>query len=316
MNSIKAVFHIFWRRKVFIFLGGLVGLTLSFAYLAISAPRYTSTMLIAPATHGVSNLSDASSRNLSIAGTLFGSAQGTDFVRVMALMHSQVVAARLEENYHVIRQLYPNLWDEERSQWRKPNNPISRLSQWLNRIFDRPEWRAPDAEFLAQKFAKDIHIEQSENKGVYWVTYTARTPELAQMVLEKTYEQAELMARGEALKAASAYVAYLDDELRKATQQAAKQGLTDLYIQQEQRKMVLSADVPFAADLVAPPVLSQKPAGLPPLLILLFGAAAGGVVIFGLFLFLSRSSEGDEVATQDELHTDRHFQHFSEHSKS
>jgi hypothetical protein len=114
---------------------------------------------------------------------------------------------------------------------------------------------------------------------------------LAHEVLETAYNEAEQIARQDALKAATGYVTYLENELKFASNNEAKNGLIQLYVQQEQRKMVLSADVPFASDVVSAPTRPLRPGGPSPMVLLLIGALAGAGIFFGIAVYRSQSKE-------------------------
>jgi len=293
MRKMKSFVATLWQRKLSIIFGGFVGLVLGGLYLAIVPPKYTSTMMITAATHGVGSLSDSAGRSTSLAGSLFGAAANPDFTLILALMHSEAIAESLQSKYQVLQKLHPEQWDNETKQWRRSHSLISTASQRLNVLFGRPESQPPNAESLTVELAKGIRIEQSENKGIYTVTFTAKDPTLAHDVLEEVYAEAENIARHDALKVASAYVSYLESELKFASNEETKRGLVELYVQQEQRKMVLSADAPFAADIVSAPTVPLRPSGPSPSVLLLISVLAGAALFSAIAIYRSSPEEGD-----------------------
>jgi uncharacterized protein involved in exopolysaccharide biosynthesis len=293
MALIKPALATLWHRKFLIVSGAICGLVAGGAYLTTTTPKYTSTMLIAASTHGVSSISESLGRNIPLASTLFGSAANPDFTRILALLHSEDMAATLQADYLILQQLHPGQWDAETKMWRQPNGLLSRLSQYLNGIFGRPKWQPPSGDTLAKELSKAIKITQSDNKGVYIVSFSANDPMLAHDVLKESFTEAEKIARQGALKAASAYVSYLENEMQFATNIETRKGLTDLYVQQEQRKMTLSADLPFAADIVNAPTVPQRPDGLSPLLLLVASMVGGAAVFFGIGVYRPTPAQND-----------------------
>lgn len=232
-----------WCREArFWIAGGLLsGLVVTLLWVTLAVPQYRITMLVGPTTRtGTPDISALFPENASFALEYvlrsFGPGDSSDFMRFEAILRGPSVAARLLEN----QTLSKGLMDDRR--W----------SFAPHRDFE-------SAAVMAAYLQKNIRVEPSGNTPMRKVTYFHNDPAFGQRFLMTLYGTADGMIRQEIREKAAARIIWLNETLRTANDPDHRRMLANLLREQEQVKMILALNEPFAAMMAEPPAVSVKP---------------------------------------------------------
>ncbi len=232
-----------WCREARFWMAGgfLIGLAVALLWVTLAVPQYRITMLVGPTTRtGTPDISALFPENASFALEYvlrsFGPGDSSDFMRFEAILRGPSVATRLLEN----RTLSSGLMDDRR--W----------SFAPRRDFE-------NAAVLAAYLQKNIRVEPSGNTPMRKVTYFHNDPAFGQRFLMTLYGTTDSLIRQEIREKAAARIIWLNETLRTTNDPDHRRMLANLLMEQEQVKMILALNEPFAAMMAEPPAVSAKP---------------------------------------------------------
>lgn len=237
-----------WEERLF--LGLLVGLftALAVIYSLVLLPKYTATMLIGHVT-SVENPGGSSASGLGGAISLFGkNRDDPKYNLFLELIKTQDFAASLERKYHLI-ETAPK---EER----------------LRQI--------GDVEALLHSVATATDSET----GITKLTVQLRNKAFAKNVLEMIYNEGNEAVRRIDTQRAKSFADYIESRFKNETNRSLQDALGSLLITQERFLMVTRVDLPYAAQRLDGPNVSNRPTSPRRFLII----AIGLVVSFALGL--------------------------------
>lgn len=232
-----------WCREARFWIAGgfLVGLVSALLWIVVAIPQYRITMLVGPTTRtGTPDISalfpENSSYALEYVLRSFGPGDSSDFMRFEAILRGPSVAARLLEDQTLSR----GLMDDRR--W----------SFAPHRDFEK-------AAVLSSYLQKNVRIESSGNTPMRKVTYFHHDPVFGQRFLMTLYGTTDSLIRQEIREKTAARIIWLNETLRTTNDPDHRRMLANLLMEQEQVKMILALNEPFAAMMAEPPAVSAKP---------------------------------------------------------
>lgn len=230
------------REARFWIAGGLLsGLVAALLWVSLAVPQYRVTMLVGPTTRtGAPDISALFPENASYALEYvlrsFGPGDSSDFMRFEAILRGPMISRRLLDIPQVVR----GLQDDRR---------------WVFTRADRPE----SAETLSAYLQRRIRIEPVANTTMRRVVYHHAHPDFGRRFLSTLYATTDGVIRQEVREKAGARIEGLQQTLRMANDPDHRRMLARLLSDQEQVRMILALDEPFAALLAEPPSVSAKP---------------------------------------------------------
>jgi len=230
-----------WDAKLWIVGGLLVGIVAALLWVSLAVPQYRITMLVGPTTRtGTPDISALFPENASYALEYvlrsFGPGDSSDFMRFEAILRGPTIAARILNQ----PELTQGLADDRRWSFASASALAS-------------------PEKLSAYLQKKIRIEAVGNTPMRKISYFHSDPGFGRLFLLSLYGTTDQMIRQEIREKAAARIIWLNDTLRTTNDPEHRRMLANLLMEQEQVKMILALNEPFAAMLAEPPAVSAKP---------------------------------------------------------
>ena len=254
----------------------IVALMLAVAWLRATPAEYRAVMVVGP-TETLDRAAGGDA--LPSSG---GASEVTDFARFLALSTSVAASRRLAAEAWVLPALFPEAWDGSAQRWRPPDGigpRIERAAAWL---LGRDTWRRPGPEALAERLQQRLSVGPMGGSDMRRITLRHRDRATALRLLSLVHATADDLVREAAAARADAQIAYLRGRLVSADLVEHRRALETLLLEQERQRMLIQADLPYAAELLERPSAPTR-AGWPnPFLVLVLAATCG--VFTGLTL--------------------------------
>jgi len=244
-----------WRGRVWIVAGLAVGLALAVIFLTLAVPRYKAQMLAGPVAAPVVEQNEKAQ------------AAPLDFARFESILRAPSVAAAVKRDAGLVAGI------EADRRWRGA--------------------RAPDTESAAQiadYLEKHITVEPAGGTMLRRVSYTHPDPVFAAKLLAAVHQAADTIIREEGHVRAGERAAQLQETLAHTQNAAHRRTLTDLLMGQEQARMILAIDQPFAAAIAEAPAAGAKPHWPRKAVVVPVMMLAGAFFGFALFSMRRRSA--------------------------
>nr|WP_255636234.1 hypothetical protein [Azospirillum sp. 412522] len=284
--------------------GWLGGMALAVAALWLVTPAYTAAMVIGPTARVGSAAMGARVPTLSgrdstaVAEPGAGDESLSDFARYLELFGSGPVADRLAADPGILKALFPDRWDAAAGRWRPPPGVLATLKRALLALVGREDWIEPDGDRVARVLRDRMVIDMLRSGPMRRITFRHPDRATAVELLGRIAATTDAHLRAEAARRSAAQIAHIKLRLGAVTVAEHRQALSDLLLDQERVAMMIGVELPFAADMIQPPVAATLPDWPNPALVVplagLVGLVAAG---FGLSAYhaLREQKMGTEV---------------------
>ena len=230
------------RARFYLLAGALTGFVCAFLFLAAATPQYRATMLVTPTTRsGTPDISALFPNNASFAMEYvmqsFGPGDSSDFMRFETILREASVAEKLLPDEKIRKGL--TAAGRYRFSAVSDLDTAPKLSAWLQDNIA--------VDFVGQTRLKRVSVLHPD-------------PVFAVYMLGKMYEITDGMIRVELEDKTAKRIEYLEREIDKITHPEHQRVLTKLLMDQEQIRMILAVNEPFAAAIAEPPAAGPKPA--------------------------------------------------------
>jgi len=270
-----------WKRKWLVALLALAGLAVAIVYLNVAQYEYRAELRVTPAdssrTPTLANVVQTLGFSPAASLGLGGPTAATPFDVYLDSLLSRDVADELAHDPEVMRPLFAEQWDTKRKVWREPQSFAGDLMMSAKRLLGLPirPWSQPDGAALQEYFVRNLRVINSTKIAVTRINLDDEDPRVALYVLTRLNEAADRKVRGDALKQARTYAAFLTERLRTVQLSELRQRIADQLGRQEELIMMASSGVPYAAKPLEPPTVTAKPVKPAPSLVLPLGLMAG-----------------------------------------
>ncbi len=259
-----------WSARLFLFVGSVLGFILALLYLWVSVPQYKATMLISPQTRaGSPDISALFPKNASFAleyvARSFGPSDSTDFMRFEHTLRETSVAMQLMED----ERIRAGVMQDRHLQF-GTISPIDR------------------AEKLAVYLQKNVRIEPVGDSLLKRVVYSHPDRDFAVYLLNALHSTADHIIRQDIRARTENRATYIEGALDRTLHPDHKRVLTSLLMEQEQVRMILAMNEPFAATVAEPPSAGVKPVWPQRPLVIVFLTMVGAFL--GYVFYASRKS--------------------------
>lgn len=269
------------RARMRLLATALAGLLLTLVAVWLLEPRHTATMMVGPTTRlGPSGMgptlpagTGGSPRALAEPGS--GEETLSDYARYLELLTAHPVAARLKDDPVIMTTIFRDHWDAERGVWRPPVTLGHTARRLFYGVAGQRAWAPPDGERLARHLERTVRIERVGTGPIRRVVYRHADREFAMRLLAALHTAADGLIRDEAGRRIAVEIDYLRGRLEEVRVEEHRLAMTALLGDQERIRMMIAVDLPFAADLVAPPMAAALPDWPDPAALLPFGALVG-----------------------------------------
>ena len=273
---IRQLFDRLISRRWLIVGPAIVALTFAVIWLRAAPAEYRAVMLVGP-TKTLDRVAGGDT-----AASSADAGEVTDFDRFLILATASSSARRLAQNDWVLPALFPEAWDGAAGRWHPPAGLWPRIERMATWFLGREGWRPPDPEALAERLRRDLSVGPVGGSGMRRIGLRHRDRGTALQLLLLVHATADDLVREAAAARADAQIAYLRDRLAVADLVEHRQALEALLMEQERQRMLIQADLPYAAELLEHPSAPLRADWPNPFLVLALAAACG--VFTGLTL--------------------------------
>ncbi len=258
-------------RFVWIVLRGwwiiLIVVILSVTYAGYSltkhGPTYKAHMLLREVTKGTTQSIQMPTRMANLAanfGIPVGPSGSTNFKRLTLLFGTTPFAEYLDSKYGYIKRVYGGSWDEENKRWIAPTGWQVDLDNFFRRFAPIPEWQPPRSQELANYIRSNISIvPYPAAKDIFRLEFRHPDRDFALEFLRNVYFEAEQELSSQEIKRESSLVSYFKTQLAKVSISEYRDALFFVLAGREKRLIELQSGAPYAAIVIAPPSVSEKP---------------------------------------------------------
>ena len=255
----------------------------------ISAPKLYEARIVIMPKQQQSQTSGALQNLAGLAGFDVGGNGSNRFSLFMATLDSTRLTERLDQKYGLIKEIYPEQWDDQTKQWREPGGLVEAFKRALYGFFGLPAWVPPTSRALSDDLVKRVHKDRDKDTSSYSLTYQNRDPQLATRVLQLMYAETEDMLREDQLRQAESSIAYINQRLQAVSINDYRTMLIGFLAEQERDRMVLeNRSIPVAAINVDPVTATDKPISPKPVIVFLVATVVG--LLLAPILVLGRLS--------------------------
>lgn len=269
---------LFWAGKWLIL--ATMAATFSMAVLFLNLARYTYTIeyQVTPTEAGQGSLMGMLGGIGAIAGvSLGGEEPASPFGLYVESLRGRTVATVVARDEQLMRQMFPEQWDDHRGQWQKPVGAVPGLAETAKRILGLPiqPWRAPGPAQAQRYLERKINVVEIPKKSLSIIRIDHENPKFASALLAKLHAAGDEQIRIRTLIRTTAYIDFLERKLPTIQISEQRQALAKLLSDQEKQRLMASAGVPYAAELFSPITVSPGPTFPKPVLTLVLSLAVG-----------------------------------------
>ncbi len=220
----------------------------------------------------------------------------SDFSRFIELMTSKEISERLikQVNIDLLKRVFPDQWNERRNNWQPPQSLSQRLVRflnWLGRGGDT--WEPPNAVSLSDHLSQSMRIEPVGTSAMRRVVYRHPDRVFGIQLLNAVYQATDDYLRDQAKQRTEAEIAYIDQALQRVRLVEHRRALTNLLASQEQTQMMISVDLPFAADQIEASHAHSIPNWPPVIPVFILSLIVGGLLAVIVIYILETRKYGD-----------------------
>lgn len=274
------------RRWGIFFTAWAVVMLLTVGYLHIVPQTYTVQMSVAPVMASNQQLGGGLSALARLGGVDLSNLSGGEgqfrlFINALKLPD---VANEVAKDQKLMIGLFPAQWSETEQRWKPRTGALHSIADGVRNFLGLgvTPWHAPGGDEMQTLLDNDLEVDDDPKSAVITLRMQSATPDAARALLEKLTQVIDAKLRQQALARADDYIVYLNSELNKVTVADYRATLVERLSQQEQIRMMASADVSFAAQVFSGPSVSPLPTAPKSTMVLfsglLFGAIFAGFV--------------------------------------
>jgi len=280
-----------WRaiRQGWPFILGLaiIGFILSITILRVIEPKHTITLVVGPSAHNSATSRGANIRldnradmSVRIATVDSNSQENlTDFARFMELITSPETLKNLYQNpqtRHLVYLTAGMTQNKNTQQWEKPQNIKTTLYNILKSLAGQNVTdQALSILDIAQQLRRSIRVEAIGSSPMRRLIFRHANPQFASTLLTALVEQSDNAIQKSEATRTNVEIDYLRTALNQETISEHRRLLAGMLASQEQRAMMISVDLPFAAEIIQPAFSTKHPDWPPVGLVLLIGTFIG-----------------------------------------
>ena len=291
--DLRELFVALWRGKLLITLCVVAAIALAALYLRSAERKYTVSYVFAPVA------SENSGPNLgglgglaSLAGVSLPSSSSGDFLTFKFLLKSEEVAALIAQDESLMRSIFKNEWDAERSIFRKP--PDGQYTPYIRALKSTltgqgaRDYVAPNPVRLSNWMKEAFSASEDRDTGFLTLSAETSEPKLMLRVMESVTRETDRLLKERYVSSAEKTMGFYQQKLGKARAREHREALAKLIAQEDQKLMLASKGTYFVAEPLTDPSISLHPTSPKSSLVLALSVVLGG--FFGAALVLIRKA--------------------------
>ena len=265
---------VIWKNRRMISAVVAVVVAITTVYAIISPNIYCSKAVIMPIGAGKSVPSGLAQMASQFAGISLPGNPGKD--EIQGLLNSNILKKDIIERYRLMPLLFPDSWDREKGEWKKPGkfgeiihwfNPRFLLSQLVKLIHPPPESikkhdkdgdLAPDIHDGIRKLTDMVKVSEDRKSGCITVSVEDRDPELAARLVGYILHSLRQHMSREAIRLARGNREYLTRQLKTTTDPIIRNKIYELIASQVERETLAGNTEGYAFKVIDPPMVPDK----------------------------------------------------------
>jgi uncharacterized protein involved in exopolysaccharide biosynthesis len=279
-------FRLLWRAKWFVLAVTILSTGLAAYYVLTSPPVYTATMVVQTAgDRGGGGLGGALGQLSGLVG-LAGAAEDREFSHYQAILHSVVVADRLQQKYGILQKLWGDQWDPVQKRWIEPTGRKHDFDAWWNELRRLPRWTPPSIYDLARMLEAGIKVKRSTiGASIYEISYKGSNRDFAISFLDTLHKESELVMREERRARSLEQAKFLRSRIETTPNVEYRLSLYSMLAEQDKTLMLLESNLPYASIMIDPPNAPLRP-DEKSLQIFTFAGLIGGLALSTVLVLL------------------------------
>lgn len=270
-----------WRARWRILGGTMMGLLIGCAAVLSIQPEYTVKMVVGPVSaNGTASMGTPAAHlnEMEIGNASMANPESlSDYDRYLQLLTSPSVAENLISHVPGILPLFfPDKWDAKKKEWVLPWQAIP--AEIINRARGGAAWQAPTADDLSSRLKAMLQQRVIGATPMRELRLRHADRGFAITLLYAMHQAADNVLREEAERRSVAISHYIEKQLETVKLQEHRQVLSEMLAAQERIRILVSVDLPYAADIIQPPATGQQPDTPQPWPIIIFGGLAGFIL--------------------------------------
>ncbi len=294
--AVGQALRVLWNGKSVI--GLFVGCFLFLALfgLAIVKPKHSAYVTLSP-----SNFEQSETNSLSgaiggiagvgalanLAGIEIGGQSPNSFILLRESLFSVDVAEGLIEETGILPMVFPDDWDQQKKQWRRPPTIGQKLKNLLFPILQRPAWVSPNPVALSEFLKNEILISDVGDGSLIRLEVRHNDPNVAEAIVSKLPLVADMRIKNRVLESIDSRVEYLETRLSETVLAEQREVEIELLSRQLTSRMIVVSSEMYAAQIVDGPVVSNGAVWpeIGPMLILslALGLVVGSLIVFSFY---------------------------------
>ena len=255
--------------------------------LTTHSPVFTAHMVVREIDQGGGLAMPAQISGLAEGlGVQISEEESTVFDDFAVLLGMDRFAQVLDQKYGYVRKVHSGQWNEGSQSWNEPPGWRVELDDYFRGFAPIAEWTPPNTQQLARYiegsiFLLEIQSNFSDSEAIR-IQYQHPEADFALQFLSDIYQTGEEMLRDQELERISSRIAYVRDRLASITISEYRHSLIFVLAEQEKKLLSLHEGQPFVAEILQPPVVSDRPSSPNVLFRLILGGFVGlalGVVL-------------------------------------
>lgn len=287
--SVADVLWLLWRHKILFLAVYALVVAGGVVKLLITPPTYTVNAIIIAAEEAGAAVPGSQLKGL---GALLNANAGGGrlFEKFREVLFSTDVSRRLQEKHGYLQQIYADQWVPESKSWDvEPKTINGYFRFWFLDLLGRDPSRPPDEHNLLEYIKRQFSMSQNGDGTSWTMRFSDQSSEFAAVFLKRLFIEANEIIREQEIDTTRQYVAYAEKRMRNIENAEYRAVLARLFSEQEKKLMILSINVPVAAEMVVEPEPTPYPTGplvtFTLMIALLLGPFAGVGVVFLRVLF-------------------------------
>ncbi|MFP4097854.1 MAG: hypothetical protein ACLFP8_08590 [Alphaproteobacteria bacterium] len=231
-KSLFDVLREIWQAKFLVLVFVFVALCLAYVFIALSVPHYRAEMVLAPA-YSLEFYADERAGHMDAVRSpqYTGKTPNDPFMVFEALYNGPSVASSLMRDDALLERLR-----DERS------------------FMFSKKYGAWSVQILSQYLSRRVRLEPLSGtlSSLRRMSYSHPDPDVAMSFLKRLHQITDQMIRLRILVQTNDRISYIRGALDEAVNPDHRRSLTDVLMEQERIKMMVSSDQPYAASIVEP----------------------------------------------------------------
>lgn len=249
----------FWHGRVFVFAGLMLGALAAFSFMALAVPQGGAQMVIAPASPLEAQRLASEDAPVSTAD-----AQNAAFTNFTVSYKGAAVAEILLRDPEITKGLAAD----------RAFKFSAAETAWT-------------PEKLSEYIARRVRLNAVGETPLRSLNYLHPDKEFAAAFLQRLHNVTDGLIRHTVRRNVNDRITYLEDAMMKTGNPEHRRAMTDLLMEQERQRMLVSIDQPYAAAIVVPAMASAKMLWPDPALVYAGMMAVGA--LFGFIIFSMRT---------------------------